>query len=545
VLLDYNPSNSYFVLRVGRDEGIEPDMIRREHGLDFSIPASTSQFAVLMTKEPFAAAAFGDYATPAARAQLHGILTEIETSRAPDSDAHIRCPADQELWGFQKADIAYALRRTNTLIGDQPGLGKTPIAICFANEVRAKRVLVVCPASIRLQWMRKIRIWTCQPWPYTIYPIINSKCGVHPKAEWTVVSYDLLRSEPIMAALLKGLYDVLILDEAHYLKEATSRRTQALFGGGRNQVLAPLFGRCGATLALTGTPLPNRPREAFTLAKNLCHDSIDFMGEEAFQERFNPTQRIETIDKKTGRTKFFIDERSGRHAELQNRLRANFMTRHLKREVMTQLKMPEYDIVQLDSMTPAIKEALKAESLLEIDPEHLEGADAEILGDVSTVRKQMGIAMAPAVADYVDTLIEGGEEKLVIFAWHIEVLNILEKRFAEYGVVRVDGKTGSVRKEARVKKFIEDPTVRIILGNILSMGVGTDGLQEVCNHAIIAEPDWVPGNNIQCFDRLDRGGQNSAVQGDICVVPGSFAERVLATALRKNQTNHKALDRRM
>lgn len=61
------------------------------------------------------------------------------------------CPCDQELWGFQRADVAYALRRKSTLIGDQPGLGKTPVAICFANEIKAKRVLVVCPASIRLR----------------------------------------------------------------------------------------------------------------------------------------------------------------------------------------------------------------------------------------------------------------------------------------------------------------------------------------------------------------------------------------------------------
>jgi len=220
------------------------------------------------------------------------------------------------------------------------------------------------------------------------------------------------------------------------------------------------------------------------------------------------------------------------------------MTRHLKREVMPWLKMPVYDLIQLEETT-AVKQALQAESLLDIDPEDLEGADAEILGHVAVVRKQMGIALAPQVADYVDMLIEGGEEKLVIFAWHIEVLNILENKWRKHGVVRIDGSTSATERQRRVDEFRKNPKIQIIVGNIQSMGVGVDGLQEVAWHALIAEPDWTPGNNVQAFDRLDRGGQRGTVQGDIFVAPGSFAERVLASALRKMQTTHKALDARV
>ena len=77
------------------------------------------------------------------------------------------------------------------------------------------------------------------------------------------------------------------------------------------------------------------------------------------------------------------------------------------------------------------------------------------------------------------------------------------------------------------------------------MGVGTDGLQHVCNHAIIAEPDWVPGNNQQAFDRLDRGGQKRQVLGDIFVAPNSFAEKILASALRKGKVINSVLDARV
>jgi len=273
----------------------------------------------------------------------------------------------------------------------------------------------------------------------------------------------------------------------------------------------------------------------------MCWDSIDWLSEDGFKQRFNPSRLVERFDQRSGQAKTYIDERSGRHAELQARLRANFMCRHLKREVMPQLKMPVYDLIQVDE-TEAVRQALAVESLLDIDPESLAGADAEILGHVAVARRLMGLAIAPQAADYVDMLIRGGEEKIVLFGWHIEVLDILMERLSKHGVVRIDGSTGVVRKEQLVERFIKDPGINVIVGNIQSMGIGTDGLQFVSDHALIVEPSWTPGDNVQAFDRLDRGGQTRQVRGDIFVAPNSFAERVLASALRKNQVTHKALD---
>jgi SNF2 family DNA or RNA helicase len=267
------------------------------------------------------------------------------------------------------------------------------------------------------------------------------------------------------------------------------------------------------------------------------------MSEAKFTARFNPSLKTEGL-RKDGSTYIYIDERTGRHAELQNRLRANYMVRHLKREVMPQLKLPLYDLIYV-SETKAVKAALAAESLLDIDPTQLAGADMAILGHVSEVRRMMGVALAPQVVDYVDMLMDGGEEKITIFAWHTEVLDILENGLSKWGILRIDGSTPPSRRPKLVHQFKSDPGIQIILGNMQAMGIGTDGLQEVSCHALIAEPDWVPGNNIQCFDRLDRGGQQRQVQGEIFVAPNSFAEKVLASALHKNQTIHKALDRKI
>jgi SNF2 family DNA or RNA helicase len=204
--------------------------------------------------------------------------------------------------------------------------------------------------------------------------------------------------------------------------------------------------------------------------------------------------------------------------------------------------MPVYDLIRVEE-TRAIKQALKLERLLDIDPETLSGADADVLGHIAEARRVMGEALAPQVARYIRMLIEVvGEEKLVVFAWHHSVLDILQRDLQDLGLVRVDGTDSPGKKHAKTQRFIKEPAVRLIIGNIISLGTGTDGLQEVCAHGLIAEPDWVPGNNIQCFDRLDRGGQREQVQGDIFVAPNSLAEKVLAAALRKGKVIHRALD---
>jgi SNF2 family DNA or RNA helicase len=545
--LDYNPTKRLYFLRVPRAGGALVKSLMADHGLDFSSTASSAGEAILMTKEPYAAVTFREHATLGALAQMRPIITKIEASSAPTSGAHIKVPADQVLWDFQKASVDYALNQTFTLVGDQPGLGKTPIAIAYANEISARRVLCIVPANIRGQWEKRIRQWTTMPWPYSIYPIYHGRHGVHPTAEWTIVSYDLARTPAIGSALARGTYDLLIIDEGHMLKTVDSKRTRAVFGGGAHRDFAPLISRCGACMVLTGTPLPNRPREAYTLAHNLCPESIDFMSEDDFRERFNPSMMMtgERWSSAEGRYVEFtyVDERSGRHAELQNRLRGTFMTRHLKREVMPQLKMPVFDIIQLTE-TAAVKQALNAEKLLDIDPETLQGADAEVMGQFAVARRLMGIALAPQVADYVEMLIDGGEEKLVLAGWHHTVLDIWCAQLEKYGYVRIDGNVTPKGKERAVKEFQENPKCRLAIGNMQSMGTGTDGLQDVCNHVLVGEASTVPGENEQMVDRLDRGGQDKTVQADFFVAPNSLMERILARSLRKLTTTHKALDKK-
>lgn len=541
--LDYFSATGKFTLSVPRDHA-RVKALMEEHGLDFYSAGSTVDTAVMVTDNAYAASAYHDYASPRARGQLKNILPAIEASWALDGPTGYKIgrgaiEAGHDLFPYQRGGVAYALQRDRSLIGDEPGLGKTEMSIVTANERGARKILVVCPANIRLQWARRIRMWSTMEGRYIVYPITKSSDGVHPRAEWTIISYDLLRSAPIATALAERKFDFVILDEAHYLKTASSQRTRGVFGE------RGLASNCGAVLCLTGTPLPNRPRECFTLAKSLDYSCIDFMSEQEFRERFNPKRVGERRDPQTGRvTGRYTQEAHGRLPELQARLRANIMVRRLKRDVLGQLPEIRYEITHTDE-DGDIKRALEAEKLLDIDPENLQGASAETLGHISTVRKMMGVAKAPHVAGYVDMLLAGGEEKLVLFGWHIEVLDYLEQALHRHGLVRVDGSTSPARRQMAVDRFIEDERCKVFLGNLKSVGVGVDGLQKVCSHGIFAECSWTPSDNDQGVGRLERYGQQSGIFIEFVVAPGSFDERVLGTAIRKLKNIHAALDDRI
>lgn len=276
------------------------------------------------------------------------------------------------------------------------------------------------------------------------------------------------------------------------------------------------------------------------MARSLCWDAIDWASEDTFKERYNPSAVREVVDK-YGRVKRFIDERTGRHFELQNRLRANFMVRHLKADVLTQLPEVMHDVVQMEETGP-VKQALKAESMLDIDPETFASADMSVMGHISQVRHQMGVALAPQAADYVAGLLDGGEDKIVVFAHHLTVLDILQEKLGRHGVVRIDGGSSTKQRAEAIKDFREEPAIKVLIGNLQSMGTGTDGLQDVCSHSVFAEASWVHGENQQGIDRLHRMGQTTGVLAEFLVAPGSISEKVLANSLRKGQSVHKALD---
>lgn len=508
-------------------------------GLQFSMSASNRERAVLFSENPYSVCDIpGAEAVP----ELAPYMGRIKASRALVGKGTTRLPAGKELWDYQKATLDYLLWRGGGINGDQPGLGKTPTSIAFCNEVEAVRVLVIVPASIRLQWGEKIREWSTIP-KVNASVMLKVKDGIHPFAHYQVISYDSARNPAIIRAISKYKWDVMICDEAHKMKNIEALTTRAIIGNGKGEYwhgedkMPAITNYCNYELFLTGTPLLNRPSEAFTLLRHVDHEAIDFIGWEKFKEVYNKQAEMQTVAGK----KFKLESTSN-ELELQNRLRVNAMVRHEKKDVLTQMKPPRYSVVRMEENGP-VKAALDAEGMLGLSIEEIQTTkDITILGHIAAVRRQMGIALAPQIIDYVRDILEGGEDKLVIFGWHIEVLDIFENELSSFGTVRVDGRKSPTARQKAVDDFVAKDDVRIFIGNIQAAGTGVDGLQTVCSHCLLAEPDWVPAQNEQAVSRLDRIGQEHLVNAEIFVAPGSISEKILVKALEKMNVIHKVLD---
>lgn len=523
-----------------------PELAQRAEAaaLTQSIPTSLQRgHPVFFTDCAYQVLEFWPCAVPKARERLLDLMAMFQRSMAKEVNNQYPTPAGLELMPFQRAGIHYALDQHGVLIGDEMGLGKTVQAIVLANEMQVDRVLAVVPGGTRKQWATMVRAWSTISRPH-IYPIYKGRDGVHARSNWTIISYNLLSNRLLFERLMNELRpQLLILDEAHFLKEVTSKRSRAVWGyHDERENAAGLAEGAEKVLALTGTPLPNRPAEGYTLARGLNWAAIDFMSKDAYRMSFNPSVRITRLES-DGTWKHKTLEKAGRLRELQSRLRCNLMVRRLEKNVQTQLPQERYHITFLEP-DGAIRKQLKAEEplLLKIkDFEDLEGLQIDEKAHIATLRRLMGIAKAPRIVEHVQTIMSS-TEKLLVFAYHREVLSILREQLESYNPVLYWGGMSAAAQEKAKLRFMRDPRCHIWLGQVVASGIGLDGLQEVCSHVLFAEFDWVPGNNAQAVKRLKRIGQQKSVLAEFAIAPGGLCERILGSSLDKLATTTTALD---
>jgi len=453
--------------------------------------------------------------------------------KAPHPDGHL--PKQ-----YQHAGVEYAIQRTNRIIGDAPGVGKTAQGIFLSNTLRANRTLVVCPASLRLNWEREIWRWSTVD-NVSTYPVMKAADGISTEADYTIISYDLLRNPAIFDAIMDLRWDHLILDEAHAIKDPK--------GNQRTRVIcAPdaLPSVVGSTTLLSGTLLPNQPIECYN-AIRLCNwDAIGRASLEDFRNFYYAEGggwvRI------NGELKYSKKVRNvPRNLEdLQYRLRKYLMVRRLKDDVLPELPPKQWRPFPL-ALTGAIRQALAhpgwsaAEKLYDMNPGAF-NTSIPIDDAISTARMMLGLAKVDATVDYIEDLLESGVEKVVVGGWHTQVLGIMKDKLSKYGLVYMDGRTSDAAKQRAVDGFQQDPKVRVILGQMLPLGEGWT--LTAAKDVVIAEPFWVPGKNEQLADRCHRLGQKDNVQVHIPVVPGTLDERILGSTIEKDKNIYKALDAR-
>lgn len=520
--LSYSHKRNLFYVRCAFEERHIP----REAGFEYVEAARA-----WCTLSPYVAFSLREYADQAASRFFASLEFRYAKSWATESDFSVPTPEGCELMPYQRAGvefIVHAYRRgdKSAVLADVMGLGKTPQAICTANALGLKGsdVLVVCPASLRINWARELDKWG--RWKEQTEVVLNGK-AVPKRQGPLVISYTLAATPRWAEALTWWRWGLVVFDEAHYLKSREAGRTQELLGA-RNK--KGLVDHADRVLMLTGTPIPNRPHEFFYPIRRLAPHVIDNMGWAAFERRF-----VMGFDDVHG----YRATGARNQQELHNRLRASgWMVRREKEQVLPQLPAKRYSLVVFpqDSATAKIVEKEKAFDAREII-KHGVPVGVAALPDL---RREMGVAKIPECAGWIKDALDGGLAKAVVFAHHTEVVEGLARELAEYKPGVIYGKTPMSARQAAVDAFQTDPEVRLVIGSFQPAGVGWT--MTAASTVIFAEGSWVPSDNEQAIDRVHRIGQTAdSVSVYFLVVEGSLDAHILGTAAKKAEDIKKVL----
>lgn len=416
------------------------------------------------------------------------------------------------LFEFQNAGIREIANRHNVLLADEQGLGKTVQAILVAYENHNK-CLILCPSSLKINWYREYIKWTSRV-EGDFQIIRKGKDIINQNKRVVIVNYDLLKSRYIFDQLQEYDADVVILDEAHYLKSPTAQRTK---------VALKLAKKATKTIAITGTPVLNRPIELFPLLNAISPETIaPYNDYRSFAHHFCKAY--------TDRWGHFNVDGADNLEELNIRLRATCMIRRLKKDVLDQLpdKMPPQIIAfEQDKETKAI---IKKEKLLDIE-ELKRHPEKMNIGEAAKIRHELALAKLPKCIEYIEERLMSGN-KLVVFAYHRDVMDKLFDHFEEKANASylVGGQSEDLR-QLNIDDFQNNPNCKIFIGQIQAAGVGIT--LTAASDVIFVENSWTPGEIDQCVDRCHRIGQKSGVTTTFLTVENSIEETMLKVVYDK------------
>jgi len=413
---------------------------------------------------------------------------------------------------YQKAGLEYIVLGDNIILADEMGLGKTIQAISYLNHINKipYKALVVCPASLKLNWGKECDKFLHLKTPTTI---LNPKDKIEKASPGIyIVNYDIIHR---FDTLLSEKWDVLILDEAHYIKNRESRRSKVILGA------SGLGGgiKADKIIAMTGTPIENRPVEFYTILKALL--PFGFSNKVFFEKRYCG-----------GRQGRFGWDNSGASNldELQKKIRSTVMIRRLKKEVATDIPEKTRKLVFLDLKLSKDQKALEAKPLKELLAALKPGDTNGV--HIMRARKELGeMKIKPSISFIEDALASG--EKIVVFAHHKDVVKGLKEGLKSYKPLIIDGSTPVNKRQGIVDTFQDDKNRRLFIGNIVAAGVGIT--LTAASNVIFVEYSFKPGLNMQAEDRLHRIGQKNNVLAHFLVVNNSLDSKVLLSLLEKEK----------
>ncbi|XP_031669114.1 DNA annealing helicase and endonuclease ZRANB3 [Oncorhynchus kisutch] len=436
----------------------------------------------------------------------------------------------QRLMPFQKEGVKFALSKNGRcMIADEMGLGKTVQAISVAYAYRQEwPLLIVVPSSLKYPWIEEMERWIPElnPGDINLVETKSDTLGIS-SSKVTVLGYGLLTTDarPLVEALTRQRFNVVVVDESHYLKSRNAARSK---------ILVPLIQNAKRAILLTGTPALGRPEELF-------------MQIEALYPRMFGTWSDYAKQYCNAHYRFFgnrrqWDSRGASHLEELHQRLSEIMIRRLKVQVLPQLPPKIRQRIPFDLPKDAAKEASGSleewERLMRTMGSGVSATDnpfTEVMGLVTRMYKQTAIAKAGAVKDYIKMLLETEKLKFLVFAHHLTMLQACTEAVieAKASYIRIDGSVPSSERIHLVHRFQNDPETRVAVLSIQAAGQGLTFT--AATHVVFAELYWNPGHVKQAEDRAHRIGQTASVHVHYLIAKGTF-DTVMWGMLNRKET---------
>lgn len=396
---------------------------------------------------------------------------------------------------YQRIGIEFLKNRQAALLADDMGLGKTIQAIFAARELNLKKVLLVAPLSICKQW-----------------------ANIMPES-WLAVNYDKVWREKYNKALFNRTYDLIIVDEAHYIKSIKAKRTAAILG--KNGLIT----KTERIWLLTGTPMVNRPDELYGFLRVILGDKLGKY--QSYKEYTKHFCDGHYEDRRTpyGVIKDWVTKGATNLEELSELVKPLYLRRAVD-EVLDQL--PKVILNYLPIIEAKSPDLFNQKLLEYIDEEKSIAINLE----VAMIKYEENLAIIKNILEEKD--------KIVLFGHHHIIIDKFKQDLAEFGIETFTGRDNITEKEKALDSFISG-SARILIGEVNALGQGIDGLQKVCNTIIFVEIPYTPALLDQAIARLKRIGQTKPVLVYIPFLRGSYDENILGLLKKKRAAISKTI----
>ena len=459
-------------------------------------------------------------------------------------------PEGLELMPHQGKVVAAAAAGHRTfLLADEPGLGKTAEALLAAEAANAYPLLVVVPSVVKTNWAREAARWT----PHRPATVVQGDGeAVDGFADIVVLNYEVLDRH--MGWLGDFDFRGMVVDEAHFIKNKTSQRSQrvlALSDRIRSRVTRPLL------MALTGTPLINDIDDFRAIWQFLgwiddskpldeLNDALEDTGLTPADRGFYAAARQCVIDLGIVRRRKLdvaADIPARRIADLPVELdgRVGRSIRAAEKNLADRM-VAQYQTALANRSSDAGVEGIDHNLVRRVARSELKDTTTSQSGEnVFTMMRRIGQAKAELAADYATQLARSAG-KVVFFAKHIDVMDAAEETFARQGVrfssIRGD-QTPTVR-QANVDAFVNDPDVAIAVCSLTAAGVGLN--LQVASNIVLAELSWTDAEQTQAIDRSHRIGQSEPVTAWRIIAAQTIDARIAGLIDGKAGLAARALD---